>query len=45
MYEFANWHDTWILFQHNWPWLLAAFGLGAFTGYRTCDPVTSHDKR
>jgi hypothetical protein len=39
MNEFMNWNDSWILIQHNWIWLLAAFCLGAFVGFRTCDPV------
>ncbi len=39
MTEFFNWHDTSILFQHHWYWLLLAFALGAWTGYRTCVPA------
>ncbi len=43
MNEFLNWHNTWILLQYNWIWLLIAFGLGAWTGYRTCVPLTAEE--
>jgi hypothetical protein len=38
MYELFNWHDTRILIEHNIWWLLLAFGLGLWTGYRTSEP-------
>ncbi len=39
MNEFFNWHNTAILFQYNWYWLLLAFALGAWNGYRSCQPL------
>lgn len=39
MFEMFNWHDTWIVIQQNLLWILLAFGLGVWTGYRTCEPV------
>ena len=34
MTEFFNWNDTSILLQHNWLWLLLAFGIGVWVGLR-----------
>ncbi len=33
MNEIFNWHDSWILVQHNWFWLLVAFAIGAWVGF------------
>ncbi len=45
MYDLFNWHNSWILIQQNLLWILLAFALGAWTGYRTCEPqsVTKSD--
>jgi hypothetical protein len=39
MNEFFNWHDSWVLFEHNWIWLLLAFAIGGYIGWRTCEFV------
>jgi hypothetical protein len=39
MTELWNWTDTSILLAYNWYWLLLAFGLGAWIGYKTCLPL------
>lgn len=36
MTELFNFHDTWIVAQANWIWLLAALGLGIWIGWRSC---------
>lgn len=41
MNEFFNWHNTSILFQHNWVWLLLALAIGVWVGWRTCDTSTA----
>ncbi len=33
MNEFLNFHDSWILVQHNWVWLAAAFLIGTYVGF------------
>lgn len=38
MNEFFNWHDSWIIVQHNWVWVLAAFAMGGVIGWVTCAP-------
>jgi hypothetical protein len=38
MTELFNWHNTSIVLQYNWYWLLLAFILGAWIGYKTCMP-------
>jgi hypothetical protein len=38
MNEFLNFHDTWILFQHNYVWLILALLIGAYVGFTTCIP-------
>ncbi len=35
MNEFLNWNNTLIIVQHNWYWLLLAFLIGAWVGFRT----------
>jgi hypothetical protein len=42
MYEFFNWTNTSILWGNNLMYLLAAFGLGAYIGYITCEPVNDN---
>lgn len=42
METFFNWHDTLILLQYNWYWLLLAFILGTWIGYRSCTPTGAH---
>lgn len=37
MNEFFNWHDTLILWDHNWVWLLLAALIGIWVGWTTCD--------
>jgi hypothetical protein len=37
MNEFFNWHDFGYVISHNIWWLLLAFALGIFFGWRTCD--------
>jgi hypothetical protein len=44
MNEFMNWNDTSILLQYNWFWLAVAFALGAWIGFRTCQPAHYEDK-
>jgi hypothetical protein len=39
MNEFFNWHDTSILFQNHWMWMLAALAIGIYVGWRTCENV------
>jgi len=34
MNEFLNWNDTGIIIQHNWYWLLLAFVIGCWVGFR-----------
>ena len=34
---FANGFGT--IIQHNWIWLVVAFAIGAFIGWRTCEQV------
>ena len=38
MVDFFNFDGTWIIAQHNWWLLLAALGLGAWVGWKTCVP-------
>ena len=37
MNEFFNWHNSWIIVEHNWYWMLAAAAIGAWAAWRTCD--------
>lgn len=30
----------WAIVGHNWYWILAAFLIGAYIGWKTCDPVS-----
>lgn len=41
MNEFFNFHNSWILVQHNWVYLVFALALGAYVGFTTCIPKTS----
>jgi hypothetical protein len=43
MNEFFNWHNSWILVQHNWIYLLVALAIGAYVGFTTS--VTDKTKR
>lgn len=36
MTELFNFHDTWIVAQSNWVWLLLALGLGIWVGWTSC---------
>ncbi len=36
MVDFWNFHDTLILAQENWVWLLVALGSGIVVGWITC---------
>jgi hypothetical protein len=36
MNELFNFHDTWIVAQANWVWLLIALGLGIWIGWISC---------
>ncbi len=38
MIEFLKFHDTLIVAQSNWFWLLVAFGLGIWVGWRSAGP-------
>lgn len=38
MSEFFNFHNSWILVQHNWIWLALALLLGAYVGFTTSIP-------
>jgi hypothetical protein len=38
MNEFFNFHNSWILVEHNWLWLALAFALGLFVGWTTAIP-------
>jgi hypothetical protein len=38
MNEFFNWHNSWILVQQNWFWLLVAFAIGAWVGFKNNTP-------
>ena len=41
MTEFFNFHESWILVQHNWLWLLLALALGIWVGFSTAKPDTN----
>jgi hypothetical protein len=41
MNEFFNWNDTWLVFQHNWVWMLIAAAIGIWVGWTTCDTSNS----
>ena len=41
MNDFFNWHDTWILVEHNWYWMLLALLIGCWVGWTTCDSSKS----
>ncbi len=43
MNAFFNWHDTWIVAQHNWYWLLFAFCAGIYFAWRSTRISTSRD--
>ena len=45
MGDFFNWHDTWILVEAHWIWMLVAAAIGCFVGWWTCETVTEGDKR
>jgi hypothetical protein len=36
MVDFWNFHDTVVLAQENWLWLLVALGFGVIVGWITC---------
>ena len=38
MSDFFNFHDTLIVVETNWFWLLVAFGLGIWVGWRSAVP-------
>ncbi len=40
MQDFFNWHDTWILLETHWVWMLAALAIGIYVGWRTCETVS-----
>ncbi len=44
MNEIFNWNDTWILIESNWLYLLVALALGAWTGFRTCEPIYKRNR-
>jgi hypothetical protein len=37
MNELFNFHDTWIIAEHNWWLLLLTLGLGIWIGWRECN--------
>jgi hypothetical protein len=41
MNEFFNFHDSWIIVEHNWWLMLAALALGVWVGWVTCSPDRS----
>ena len=41
MSEFFNWNNTMIIVQHNWYWLLLAFLIGCWVGYRHSAPKSA----
>ncbi len=41
MNEFFNWHNSWILVEHNWVYLLAALLIGAYVGFTSSVPDTT----
>jgi hypothetical protein len=43
MNEFFNWHNSWILVEHNWIFLAVALAIGAYVGFTSSVPDT--DKR
>ncbi len=38
MNDFFNFHDTLIVAETNWFWLIVAFGLGIWVGWRSAGP-------
>jgi hypothetical protein len=45
MNEFFNFHNTYILFQHNWLWFVVAFALGVYVGLTTNVPNRSTQRQ
>jgi hypothetical protein len=41
MNDVFNFHDSWIVAEANWLWLLVALGLGIWVGWKTQRPGTS----
>lgn len=39
MSEFFNWHDTWILVETHWIWMLIAAAVGIYVGWSTTERV------
>lgn len=39
MNEFFNFAGWWVVVQHNWIWMLLAFLIGTYIGWRTCESV------